>query len=117
MWIKESLRGEERIITAKANEFILNDVTIFHFDKKYFLKKINAKEAEIKTNNWTLSDVIIFTPSNGLYKKERMSNYNINSIYDYEKIINLFNNSDTLSFLDLIIDYNNLLEKDIQKNF
>ena len=40
LWIKESLKGEERIITAKkANEFILNDVTIFHFDKKYFLKK------------------------------------------------------------------------------
>ena len=119
LWIKESLAGEERIITAKkANQFILSDVTIFHFDKNYFLKnKIYAKEAEIKTNNWTLKDVIMFIPSNGLYKKERIAFYNIDSIYDYEKIINLFNNSDTLSFLDLIMDYNNLLEKGYTKEF
>ena len=31
------------------------------------------------------------------------------SNYDYEKINNLFKNFDTLSFIDLLINYNNLL--------
>ena len=37
--------------------------------------------------------------------------YKINSIYNYEKINSLFKNFDTLSFIDLLFNYNNLVKK------
>ena len=40
LWIKESLKNGDRVITAsKTEKFKLLDVTIFHFDSKYNLKE------------------------------------------------------------------------------
>ena len=40
-----------------------------------------------------------------LLKKQKAETFDIKSIYNYEKITSLFNNSDTMSFLELIVDY------------
>ena len=119
LWIKENLKENDRVITAKKTaEFKLIDVTIFHFDNKYNLyEKIFAKEVNIKSNNWKLKDVVIFELINGVVKKTKAETFDIKSIYNYEKITSLFNNSDTMSFLELIVDYKKLLNNGYNERF
>ena len=119
LWIKEKIEGKQRIITAhKPNEFDLIDVKIFHFDdNSNLLDKIISKKADIKNNDWVLSDVDIFTVNNGIFKKENFKTYRLNSIYNYQKINSLFKNVDTLSFLDLALNYNKLINSGYNKPF
>ena len=119
LWIKENLKNGDRVITAsKTEKFKLVDVTIFHFDNKYNLyEKIFAKEVEIATNDWNLKNVTIFKLNNGIFKKSKTNTLNIESIYNYEKITSLFNNSDTMSFIELVIDYRKLLNNGYNERF
>ena len=119
LWIKENLKNGDRIITAKKPEgFNLIDVTIFHFKDNYNLhEKIYAQNVNIKTFNWALDNVTIFSSKNGVFEKKKHENYTLNSNYNYEKITSLFNNSDTISFLNLAIDYENLLRNGYNKRF
>ena len=96
----------------------LIDVKIYQFDEKFLLKKkIIGKKADIKKFDWMLTDVIIFTPKNSIFEKKEFKKYKISSIYNYDKIINLFNNSNTLSFIDLIFNYEKLINKGYNKVF
>ncbi len=119
LWIKENTKSGTRIISAdKPEGKNLLDVTIFHLDKNYMLKeKIISKKANINTNNWKLFEVKIFNNINGLFSLEKKSTYEINSIYDYEKINNLFRNFDTMSFIDLLLSYNKLKKDGYNKNY
>ncbi len=119
LWIKENFENKKRIITAKKLEnSILSDIIIFEFDDNYSLdKKLFAKSANIDSNNWELNDVIEFYPSDGIFKKKNLKNYQINSIYNQEKINNLFNNADTISFTDLLTNYDNLIISGYEKQF
>ena len=119
LWIKENLENKGRIITAKKlEEAKLTDVTIFEFDENYNLeKKLFAKSANIDSNNWELNQVIIFYLTEGVFKKEELESYQINSIYNQEKINNLFNNADTISFMDLVTNYEKLIVKGYEKHF
>ena len=111
LWIKENTEFGERIITAKRPEkFNLMEVTIFHLDEKYVLKeKIISEKVNIKTNEWILENVSSFKFENGIFEENKFNIYKINSIYNYEKINSLFNNLDTMLFVDLILNYNELL--------
>ena len=93
LWIKENLKNGE------------------------IKNKILAKEAFIKNNNWILKDVIIFSSLDGMLVKKITSTYQIYSIYNYDKIISLFNNSDSLSFIDLVTDYKKLTNNGYNKEF
>ncbi len=119
LWIKENLDTGRRIITAdKPQGSNLIDVTIFHLDKNYNLKeKIFSKSADIQDNNWVLSKVEIFKEVNGIYEKKYFDNYEIYSIYNFEKITTLFKNFSTMSFLDLVIDYKSLINDGYNKRF
>ena len=121
LWIKENLKTGERIITAtKLEEFTLIDVTIYQLNKNYSLsKRINSKKIDIKTNNWVLHDVEIYSndKNDGVFQKEKLETYKINSIYNFEKITTLFKNFDTMSFIDLLINYKLLLNKGYNKVF
>tara|TARA_B100001121_G_scaffold292977_1_gene295145 strand:+ start:7460 stop:8548 length:1089 start_codon:yes stop_codon:yes gene_type:complete len=119
LWIKENFEDKQRIISAgKPEGKNLVDVKIFHLDKdSNLIEKIVSKKADISKNKWVLSDVIIFKTSNDLLQSEKLDTININSIYDYEKITNLFKNFDTMSFFDLIINYNSLVKSGYDKNF
>ena len=119
LWIKENLGNEERIITAeKPDGTNLIDVKIFQFDKNFLLKKqIMSKKAHIKEFKWVLTDAIIFEPNNSIFERKSFKQYNITSNYNYDKITNLFNNYNTLSFVDLVFSYNELIEKGYNKNF
>ena len=114
LWIKESTDFGERIISASSEgENKLKDVTIYRFDKNYNLKeKIFSKSADIEKNDWFLKEVNVLKISNiGISEEISKNNFSINSIYTYEKINSLFKNFDTLSFIDLLFNYNNLVKK------
>ncbi len=119
LWIKENLKNGNRIITANRPDGLnLIDVTIFHLDKEYNLhEKIISKKVNIKENTWKLKDVEIFKPENGVLEKELFDSYQIESIYNYEKITTLFKNFDTMSFLDLIINYKSLIDNGYNQRF
>ncbi len=119
LWIKENLDNGQRIITANKPDGVnLIDVTIFHFDKNYNLtEKLISKKAYIASNNWILSDVRLFKLKQDVFDKKDYKEYEISSLYDYEKITTLFKNFGTMSFLDLIINYNSLIEDGYNKIF
>jgi lipopolysaccharide export system permease protein len=119
LWIKENIGNTERIITAsRPDGENLIDVTIFQFNNNYdFNKKILAKNANIKSTNWVLNDVIIYELIDGVFVKKVIENFEIISNYNHKKINNLFNNSDTISFLELLSDYKNMLNNGYSKAF
>ena len=119
LWIKEVLNNGNRIIHAEEtdNNFLIN-VTIFNLDNNNNLNsKIHSKISNINSNKWELKDVNIIKFNQGMTKKEFYEDYSINSKYNYEKITSLFKNFDTMSFLDLILDYNELKNKGYNKSY
>ena len=105
-------------ICYKTRGFNLIDVTIFHLDKRSnLLEKIVSKKADIKNNLWILQDVTIFKPSEGVLMQEKFKMFEIESIYNYEKINSLFKNFDTMSFIDLVTGYKNLLRNGYNEAF
>lgn len=119
LWIKETTDSGERIITAK--NLIKDNVTnveIFELNKDFNLeRKIFSVSANIKTNNWILEDAQIFSVEDGILKKKKDDKYEINSIYNYNKIVNLFNNTDTFSFLEIILNFKNMLNRGYNETF
>ena len=111
--------SKQRIIAAsKPDKFYLIDVTIFHLDEKSnLIEKIISSKTNIKENLWVLENVTIFKPENGVLKQQKFESYEIESIYNFEKINSLFKNFDTMSFLDLIFNYNKLINKGYSKVF
>ncbi len=119
LWIKENLDDKQRIITAKKPDgFNLLDVTIFHIDyKSNLIEKITSKKADIKSNLWKLEDAVTFQIRNGVLVRTNEKTLNIDSIYNFEKVNSLFKNFDTMSFLDIIINYKVLLNNGYSKPF
>ena len=119
LWIKENLNNGQRIISAQSiQENILKDITIYNFDKNYNLKeKIYSETANIDNNIWELKKVLIFKISAKNTEEIILENLEINSIYTYEKITNLFKNFDTLSFVDLVFNNQMLLNQGYNKLF
>lgn len=119
LWIKETFENRERIITAaQPSKNNISDVQIFELDKNFNLRrKIFSKFADIKENTWKLTDVQIFIIEGGVVKRTESDKYLINSNYDYEKIVNLFNNSDTFSFVDVLFNFKEMLNKGYNEEF
>jgi len=119
LWIKENLESKQRIISAsKPNGFNLEDITIFHLDENSnLLEKIVSKSANIKDNTWILNNVKILVPINGIFELQKFEQYQIESIYNFEKINSLFKNFDTLSFPDVVLNYQELLNNGYSTNF
>ncbi len=111
LWIKEDFKDKQRIISAeKLEKNYLSNLTIYHLSlNSKIIEKIVSKNANISDKQWNLKNVIIFKPKDGILSKIEKTSYVIESNYDYEKISNLFKNFDTLSFHDLLLDYNKLI--------
>ena len=119
LWIKENIGTKTRIISAdKTSKFDLINVKIFHLDNKSrLLEKIIAKKANIKDFNWDLSDVTILAPNDNLLESRQSDKLEITSIYNYEKINSLFKNFNTMSFMDLLFNYDQLKKKGYNTEF
>ena len=77
------------------------DLTIYEFDKdENFVRRVEAKSADISSLNWKLKNVkIIDKNGNTLSKNIDVISYI--SIYDINKIKSLYSNLDTISFWNL----------------
>ena len=119
LWIKENINTGYRIISAdKTRNEVLKNVSIFNLDQDYnLIETINSKFADISSKQWILDDVVINKFNDDLTTSEEVKNYLIFSEYDYEKITSLFKNFDTMSFLELILDYEELSNRGYNKDY
>ena len=119
LWIKENLNNGYRIISAdETKDMMLNNLTIFNFDKdENLIEKIFCKSANISSNSWILKDVMINKVENGLFVKTKLDEFSITSTYDHNKIIGLLKNFDTMSFLDLVLNYKSLQNRGYNKTY
>ena len=78
-------------------------------------RKIYSKSADISKNRWILSQVIINNIENGLVTDTK-ENLEIFSTYDHKKLTVCLK-IDTMSFLDLALNYNNLQKKGYNKAY
>ena len=98
IWIKE----KNNIIRAKnlQNENLMN-VTIYEFDKNNnFVKRVEAKSANISSTTWSLKSVKI-VDNNGKILSDNVDLLSYSSIYDLQKIKSLYTNLDTVSFWNI----------------
>ena len=119
LWIKETLDSGHRIIHATETEDnFLRDVTIFNLDSNNNIKnKIYSELSNINNNKWVLNNAAIINFKNGMTEEEFHESYSIYSNYNYEKITSLFKNFDTMSFVDLILNYKDLQNKGYNKSY
>ena len=99
IWIKEKSFGKNYIIRASNldNQNLL-DITIYEFDySNDFVKRIDAKSADISLLKWKLKDAKI-TDKDGKIVSENIDNFSYLSKYDIKKIKSLYSNLDTISF-------------------
>ena len=119
LWIKENFNTDrKRIIFAKkAKGNFLENLTIFSFDENFELKeKISSKLADISSNNWLLMNGSIISFDDEI-KEVAFENRDIYSIYTIDKISSLFKNTNTISFMDLITNYQDLVTRGYSKEF
>ena len=118
LWIKENTNSGYRIITAdETKNHILRNITIFNLDKNYNIdEEIKSETADISNNKWVLNNVKIRKLENGIFLENLEKNYFIVSKYDYQKIGKLFKNFDTMSFLDLVLKYQDLQDGGYSKS-
>ncbi len=117
LWIKENIDTGYRIISAnEIKNNILKKITIINLNNNYQLvNKIYSETADISSNEWILNNVSILSFENGVAEENLKNNHTILSKYDYIKITSLFRNFDTMSFLDLLLNYEDLQNKGYNK--
>ena len=113
LWIKENLTNGQRIISSKEiDQKKLKKLTIFNFDKDYnLINKIYSETANIEKNKWLLKNVVLVNLTGDVFDQNELKELEIESIYTYEKITSLYKNFDTLSFIDLVTNYQSLLDQ------
>jgi len=95
IWIKEK---KNIIRAAKLDNDKFIEVSIYEFDdENNFLRRLDAKSANINLKNWILNDVKVID-MNGKTIAENLSNISYASIYDINQIKSLYSNLDTVSF-------------------
>ena len=75
------------------------------------------KKLILKKKKWVLEDVVISELKNEIFVKNKVDKYQIYSNYDYAKINTLFNNADTISFIDLTFKKKEMLEIGYNETF
>ena len=70
------------------------------------LKRIEAKKADVSENLWKLDQSKVYDFTNTVKGKfESVDTIEFNSFYNLVKLNSLYKNLDTISFLDIIIEY------------
>ena len=117
LWIKESIKNGQRIISAdQTKKSIIKNIIIFDMSDDYdLIRKIHAKSANTLENKWLMKDVKITTFKDGVAKDQFLNEFFLISKYNHDKITGLFRNFDTMSFLELILNYKDLQNRGYNK--
>ena len=115
VWIKEVDEFGYRIINAaKLDKDILKKISIYVFDNNNdLLKRIESESALITGNPWQMKNVYIYDPIEN--NKIFLQNYEFKSDKIFNQINSLYRNLNTVSFLDLVLNYSQLNEKGYSK--
>jgi lipopolysaccharide export system permease protein len=108
VWIKEVDSVGYKIINAEKIEGdILSKISIYIFDKNNKVtKRLESKSAIISKNPWLMKNVTVFD-----FETNKKTNFEIlkfNSDKTFDKINSLYRNLNTLSFINLIRNYQKL---------
>ena len=108
VWIKEVDSVGYKIINAEKIEGdILSKISIYIFDKNNkVIKRLESKSAIISESPWLMKNVTVFDFENN--KKTNFEILKFNSDKTFDKINSLYRNLNTLSFINLIKNYQNL---------
>tara|TARA_Y100000591_G_C21714354_1_gene635281 strand:- start:162 stop:911 length:750 start_codon:yes stop_codon:yes gene_type:complete len=118
VWIKEVKDNNLVIINAKRLEGInLIGVSINILEKGKNIKtRIETEKVDVSNNIWDIKNAKVFNfDKQGGLKLIEGSNYRFQSFYNIEKLNSLYKNLDTISFIELITDYNKLLTRGYDK--
>ena len=99
LWIKDEIDGKINIINANKvdNQFLI-DVSITQFNKDFEINNIiNADKVDISSNIWKLFNPLIVTNN----QSESLSEMELDSNFDLEKINSLFSNLSSLTIIEL----------------
>lgn len=107
VWIKELEKDGLRIVNAKnLNINFLEDVSIYMLDEKNKIKqRIEAKRVDITDNEWIIYNSTVYNLTDEQFVANKVETLSIKSLYTAAKINSLYKNLDTISFLDLVLDY------------
>ena len=115
VWIKEiDILGYKIINAEKLNNESLEKISIYIFDNNHTLiKRLESDSALIKKNPWQMKNVYIYDVATDKVIFEE--NYKFQSDKTLEKINSLYKNLNTISFLNLVINYSQLNKKGYSK--
>tara|TARA_Y100001970_G_C14228265_1_gene857009 strand:- start:1840 stop:2925 length:1086 start_codon:yes stop_codon:yes gene_type:complete len=117
VWIKEKSINTLNLIYAKElKSNFLFDVSIYQYDiKSNKLLRIESDNADISNSEWKLYDVTVHDSENP-GKINKIPNYKYFSFYNLVKINSSYKNLDTISFIDLINNYDVYLSNGYSEN-
>ena len=114
VWIKEIDDTGYRIIHAdKLNNNNLEKISVYIFKNNKYTKRIDSEFAVINTNPWQMKNVYVHNleENNTIFFED----YEFETSNTAEKINSLYRNLNTISFVDLILNYKKLNEKGYSK--
>ena len=119
VWIKETQQNQLILINAQRleNNFLIDVSLDILSEDHVLLKRIEAKKADVTENLWKLDQSKVYDFTNTVKGKfESVDTIEFNSFYNLVKLNSLYKNLDTISFLDIIIEYRELIVRGYEKS-
>ena len=115
VWIKDINESGYKIINAeKLNNNVLEKISIYVFDNNHTLiERLESDSALITNNPWQMKNIYFYNYEDN--KTIFLENYEFKSNKILEKINSLYRNLNTVSFLNLVINYSQLNKKGYSK--
>ena len=116
VWIKEFNENNLRIARGEKiqGDYLLNS-TIYVLNEEYnIVERLYSDKIDISEKTWKFEEVLIYSLEDK-FDKKIVKNYSLESSFNAEKLNNLFKNLNTVSFISLILEYDQLIEKGYTK--
>jgi len=116
LWLRENTsNGKNLIYAKKIQNDILENLSIYVFDNNNkMIKRIDAETAAISSNPWQVRNANINDILNTT--KQVYPTYSFASENTIDRILSLYKNLNTISFLNLIKNYSKLNKEGYNKN-
>jgi lipopolysaccharide export system permease protein len=114
VWIKEIKGADYKIISAESlKNKNLKKVSIYSFSNNKLIQRIESETALIAESPWIMKNVHVYDIRTN--ESNFFEDYEFYSDNNSEKINSLYKNLNTLSFLNLVLNYSELNEKGYSK--